>query len=96
MWSRTPGILFVVSAFACTAGMDVPGVEFFYIEVRPGLSREIPEWMCDGAACATITLGRAQIAIASLIELRALLDNRSVGLASGRSSASSIAQEGPD
>jgi hypothetical protein len=72
------------------------GRQILYIEVRPGLSREIPEWMCDGAAYTTITSGRDQIAIDSLIELRALLDSRSVGLASGRSSTSTITQEAPD
>ena len=36
--------------------------------------------MCDGAACAAITSGSAQIAIAGLIELRAVLDSRSAGL----------------
>src|SRR3954471_3538503 len=54
------------------------GRQILYIEVQPGLSRELPAWMCDGAACASITSGSAQIAVAGLIELRAILDSRSV------------------
>ena len=46
------------------------GRQILYIEVRPGLSREIPPWMCDSAVCAAITSGRAQVAVAGLIELR--------------------------
>src|SRR5215469_10722556 len=72
------------------------GRQILYIEVRPGLSREIPEWMCDAAACAAITSGNAQVAIDGLIELRAGLDSRTAELASGRSSTSCTAKEGPD
>jgi predicted nucleic acid-binding Zn ribbon protein len=41
-WWRTPGIRFAVSAFACTAGMDVPGVRFSTsksVRVCPARSR---------------------------------------------------------
>src|SRR4051794_13598200 len=72
------------------------GRQILYIEVRPGLSREIPAWMCDGAACAAITSGNAQIAVASLIELRAVLDSRLAGLPADRSSPSSTAEEDLD
>src|SRR3954471_20234338 len=72
------------------------GRQILYIEVQPGLSRELPAWMCDGAACASITSGSAQIAVAGLIELRAILDSRSVGLTAGRSSTSSTAKEDRD
>src|SRR5437867_2685963 len=33
------------------------GRQILYIEVQPGLSREIPAWMCDAAVCATISSG---------------------------------------
>jgi hypothetical protein len=72
------------------------GRQILYIEVRPGLSREIPAWMCDGAACASITSGSAQIAVAGLIELRAVLDSRSAELPADRSSISSTAKEDLD
>src|SRR3954451_9444275 len=72
------------------------GRQILYIEVRPGLSREIPAWMCDGAACATITSGSAQIALAGLIELRAVLDGHSAGEPAAPSSTSSTAKEGLD
>ncbi len=60
------------------------GRQILYIEVRPGLSREIPVWMCDTAVCAAITAGSAQIAVAGLIELRAVVDSRSAGLHADR------------
>src|SRR5512133_1633434 len=72
------------------------GRQILYIEVRPGLSREIPEGMCDAAACAAITSGNAQVAIDGLIELRAVLDSRTAELASARSSTSCTVKEGPD
>src|SRR2546429_10019561 len=55
------------------------GRQILYIEVRLGLSREIPAWMCDAAVCAAITLGSPRIAIDALTELRAVLDTRSAG-----------------
>src|SRR5690242_16157184 len=49
------------------------GRQILYIEVQPGLSREIPAWMCDAAVCATISSGPPRIAVAALTELRAVL-----------------------
>src|SRR5690242_19874633 len=72
------------------------GRQILYIEVRPGLSREVPAWMCDGATCATITSGSAQIALAGLIELRTVLDRCSAGLPADPSSTSSRAKEDRD
>jgi hypothetical protein len=65
------------------------GRQILYIEVRTGLSREIPEWMCDAAVCAAITAGSARVAIAGLIELRAVLDNRSIASGSSTTKAGS-------
>src|SRR5215469_4806378 len=53
------------------------GRQILYIEVQPGLSREIPAWMCDAAVCATISSGSPRLVIAVLTELRAMLDNHS-------------------
>jgi hypothetical protein len=53
------------------------GRQILYIEVQPGLSREIPAWMCDAAACAEVSCGSPRLAIAALTELRAVLDSRS-------------------
>lgn len=61
------------------------GRQILYIEVQPGLSREIPAWMCDAAVCATISSGPPRIAVAALTELRAVLDLCSTGRQSDRS-----------
>src|ERR1700740_2314256 len=61
------------------------GRRILYIEVQPGLSREIPAWMCDGPLCATISWGPPRIAVAALTELRAILDLCSTGRQSDRS-----------
>ena len=55
------------------------GRQILYIEVQPGISRDIPAWMCDAAVCATISSGPARIAVAALTELRAVLDLCSTG-----------------
>jgi hypothetical protein len=36
--------------------------------IQPGLSREIPAWLCDAAVCAVISVGSARIAIDALTE----------------------------
>src|SRR5207302_9492477 len=61
------------------------GRQILYIEVQPGISRDIPAWMCDAAVCATISSGPARIAVAALTELRAVLDLCSTGRQSERS-----------
>ena len=61
------------------------GRQILYIEVQPGISREIPAWMCDAAVCATISSGPPRIAVAALTELRAVLDLCSTGRQSDRS-----------
>ena len=72
------------------------GRQILYIEVQPGLSREIPAWMCDAAVCAAITMGSPRIAIGALTELRAVLDTRSAGVPADGSLTSSMAKEGSD
>jgi hypothetical protein len=72
------------------------GRQILYIEVQPGLSREIPAWMCDAAVCAAISSGGPRLAIAALSELRAVFDGRSAGRPSDGSSTSSMAKEGLD
>src|SRR5436190_3459872 len=72
------------------------GRQILYIEVRPGLSREIPAWMCDAAVCAAISVGSARIAIDALTELRVVLDTRSAGRPRGGSLNSSMAMEDSD
>src|SRR5207248_1343157 len=67
------------------------GRQIVYIEVQPGLSREIPAWMCDAAVCAAITSGSPRIAIDALTELRAVLDARSAERLSDGSLSSSTA-----
>src|SRR5436305_13072546 len=53
------------------------GRQILYIEVQPGLSREVPAWMCDTAACAEVSCGSPRLAIAALTEPRAVLDSHS-------------------
>ena len=49
------------------------GREILYLEVRAGISREVPAWMCDTAACATMSVGPSEVGIDALNELRAVL-----------------------
>ena len=69
------------------------GRQILYIEVRPGLSREIPPWMCDAGACAAISIGGARVAIDALTELRTILDSCSVS-GSGGGSSTPLNREG--
>jgi hypothetical protein len=43
------------------------------IQGRPGLSRELPNWMFDQAYCAGMSLGLPQVSLAGLAELADLL-----------------------
>src|SRR5215469_13999350 len=72
------------------------GRQILYIEVRPGLSREIPAWMCDVAVCAAMSSGSPRLAIAALTELRAMLDSHSAGRPADGSLTSSMTMEGSD
>jgi hypothetical protein len=49
------------------------GREILYVEVGAGVSREVPAWMCDAAACGAISVGPPEIGIGTLNELRAVL-----------------------
>src|SRR5215472_8511666 len=69
------------------------GRQILYIEVRPGLSCEIPAWMCDAAACAAVSSGSPRLAIAALTEPRAMLDSHSGKPSPDRSSLSSRVKE---
>ena len=53
------------------------GAEVIDVEVRAGVSRELPAWMSDEAACAAMSVGPAQVSVAALNELRAVLSRRS-------------------
>lgn len=72
------------------------GRQILYIEVQPGLSREIPAWMCDAAVCATISVGSPRIGIDALTELRAVLDTHSAERSRGGSLNSSTTMGGSD
>lgn len=43
------------------------------LEIRPGVSRELPAWMTEVSVCLAMSLGRPQLSIAALSELRAVL-----------------------
>ena len=49
------------------------GEEILYLEARVGISREVPGWMCDASACAALSVGKPQIGVEALNELRAVL-----------------------
>ncbi len=53
------------------------GTEIIDVEVQPGVSRELPAWMTDEAACAGMSVGSAQVSVAALTELRAVLSSPS-------------------
>ena len=53
------------------------GTEVIDVEVQPGVSRELPAWMTDEAACAGMSLGPAQVSVAALNELRTVLSQHS-------------------
>jgi hypothetical protein len=61
------------------------GSDVVHVEVRRGLSRELPPWMFDSTVCKAMTLGSPQVEVASLNELRAVLDSLSAVGSSGRS-----------
>ena len=44
-----------------------------YTDERPGLSRELPNWMFDQSYCAGMTIGAPQIGLEGLVELSAVL-----------------------
>jgi hypothetical protein len=44
-----------------------------YAVERPGLSRELPNWMFDQSYCAGMTLGAPQISLEGLTELAVVL-----------------------
>ena len=49
------------------------GSEVIDVEIRKGLSRELPAWMADEVACAAMLPGSPQVSLSALNELRALL-----------------------
>jgi hypothetical protein len=49
------------------------GEKILYLEARAGTSREIPGWMCDAGACAALSVGKPQIGVEALNELRVVL-----------------------
>ncbi|MGA3402117.1 MAG: recombinase family protein [Acetobacteraceae bacterium] len=71
------------------------GREILYLEVRAGVSREVPAWMCDAAACAAISVGPPEIGIDALNELRAVLTAHLPDSARRRTSNHSPEEEVP-
>ncbi len=52
------------------------GSEVVHVEIRPGLSRELPPWMFDSTIRKAMTLGSPQVEVASLT-IRILTASRS-------------------
>jgi len=51
----------------------VRGEEVVRIERLPGMPRDLPGWMMDAAACATMQVGPACVSVEALLDLRAVL-----------------------
>ena len=66
------------------------------VEVRPGLSRELPAWKCEASACSAMSLGPPQVSINALIQLRAVLTDRSTNQLDRASWTSSRTEESCD
>ena len=49
------------------------GTKVVDVQIRQGVSRELPAWMTDEAACAAMSLGPPRVSVAALIDLRAVL-----------------------
>jgi len=49
------------------------GTEVIDVLIRQGVSRELPAWMTDEAACRVMSQGPPQISVGALMELRAVL-----------------------
>jgi hypothetical protein len=49
------------------------GQQILYLQVRADISREVPAWMCDAAACAAMSIGPPQVGVDALNELRSVL-----------------------
>ena len=49
------------------------GTKVIDVQIRQGVSRVLPAWMADEAACAAMSLGPPQVSVAALIDLRAVL-----------------------
>ncbi|MFL9944303.1 hypothetical protein, partial [Paraburkholderia graminis] len=64
--------------------------EVIHVEVRNGLSRELPGWMFDKARCETMSLGSPEVALNALMELRDVLACETTLSSDGGSSSSLI------
>ena len=72
------------------------GSEVLSLEDRPGLTRELPAWMCDAATCLAMTLGPPLVRVDALNELAATLAALAHDLSARPSSASSLVKEALD
>jgi len=66
------------------------------IEDRPGLTRELPAWMCDAAACRAMTLGSPVVRLDALHELSTVLADLARETADGASLGSPKQEEAHD
>src|SRR5215471_21849277 len=64
-----------------------------YTDERPGLSRELPNWMFDESYCAGMTLGQPEISIEGLNELASVLASFAANRKGGAHSSPSIKKE---
>jgi hypothetical protein len=72
------------------------GSEVLSLEDRPGLTRELPAWMCDAATCLAMTLGPPLVPVDALNELAATLAALAHDLSARPSSTSSLVKEALD
>lgn len=62
--------------------------EVIHVEVRNGLSRELPGWMFDKARCAVMSAGSPEVTVGALMELRDVLAHETAPSPDGGSSSS--------
>ena len=72
------------------------GSEVLSLEDRPGLTRELPAWMCDAATCLAMTLGPPLVRVDALSELAATLAALAHDPSARPSSTSSLVKEALD
>ena len=55
------------------------GAEVIDVQIKSGVSREVPAWMTDEATCAAMSQGLPQVTVAALLDLRVVLSLDSTG-----------------
>src|SRR5436305_3083563 len=68
------------------------GTSVVHVDIRGGISSELPAWMVDASVCSGMELGRPEVSLAALNDLRSVLTAASAGSVSNP--VSSLHKEG--